>query len=138
MSNKRASRNIFLLLILLATTSLIALNTGSIITAGEPTDGDNLRFTEMEFDMSANPNPFDEFTIISVTLMESTQGSMIIKDRNNNIVNNLYSGTFKNGVNEVTWNGFNDFGLRLPPGRYLCELHLGDRYTSRTIILILK
>jgi hypothetical protein len=92
---------------------------------------------QYELDLSANPNPFDDYTFITVATAEDISGSLIIKNQQGEIVKELYQGGFKAGNNVFVWDGTDDMGSSLSPDRYLCELTVG-RFTSRTIILILK
>ncbi len=86
----------------------------------------------------ATPNPFETFTVISAVVENDFPGTIIVKDRRGRIVKTIFDGEIKEGLNEYQWDGTNDDGKPLSPNKYLCELTLGTRYTSRTIILILK
>ncbi len=92
---------------------------------------------QYELDLSANPNPFKDYTFITVATSEDISGSLIIKNQQGEIVKELFHGGFKVGDNVFVWDGTNDNGSYLAPDRYVCELTMG-RFTSRTIILILK
>ncbi|MBW6516211.1 MAG: hypothetical protein K0B81_06320 [Candidatus Cloacimonetes bacterium] len=128
---------VFLLLILVILTGSITANTDDICIP-EVDDTNNIEFFIDNLRFTASPNPFEDYTVLTVYVSESIRGSITIKDRLGNTVNNLYSGLFKLGDNYIMWNGADDYGFSLDAGSYLCELHFEDRYTSRTIILILK
>jgi hypothetical protein len=126
------------LLLIIAATSLMA--SSQIATSQlNMKSTDNLRdLGELDIEFTADPNPFDFFTVLTVFTAFEGMGSITVRDKYNNIVNNLYNGTFKRGYNNIVWNGTDNSGQNLPAGYYNCELILGNRYTSRTIILILK
>ncbi len=137
MIDKKSSRYVLLLLILVAATSMAAFYAGRVFKPEQPNENEYV-YNEKEVELTANPNPFKDYTVITVYSEYDFRGSLEIKDRDQNTVNYLYSGTFKQGDNQITWDGTNESGLPLEPGEYICELILGSRYTSRTIILILK
>jgi len=126
------------LLLLLAVTSLIA--SSHVASSQIDLNSSNSLRESGKFDVSfiADPNPFDALTVLTVFTTEDGIGSIIVRDKYDNIVNNLYSGMFKRGYNNIVWDGTDNSGLNLPVGHYTCELIFGNRYTSRTIILILK
>lgn len=136
MTFKSVSTKILVLLLLAATTGLVALYSQNLNLVAR--NEVRLKGSEIEVDLSASPNPFDTFTVITATVPESLRGSVIISDQNHNVVNELYNGEFVEGKNNFTWDGKDFAGDQLSPGRYICEVTLGTRYTSRTIILILK
>ncbi len=139
MNNNRVSRILFLLLVLVAFSGLMAADTIETLSITKlQSKFLNNDLSNIECNLSADPNPFDYFTIITTEVAESVSGTITIKDRYGSVVKDLYSGFFKQGDNRVVWYGDDNEGISLSPGSYQCELVLGGRYTSRTIILILK
>lgn len=135
---RRVTNKIFLALLLLALTGMMTLHSSDLILPSQFLTDSRTDSLELDLRFTANPNPFDEFTMISVYLGASNRGEIIIRDRFHNVVNNLYSGDFKQGLTQIMWFGTDNHGNQLNPGNYQCELVLEGRYTSRTIILILK
>ena len=135
----KRSRKIFLLLTVITIVSLAALYSAAAYLPLKVQDQADFKGYEFNVEFSASPNPFDEYTVISIFVDEPLRGSIVISDDDGNVVNNLFNGSLKNGFNNIYWYGQNDEGLQLPRGRYSCELIVDQlRYTSRTIILILK
>ena len=137
MNLQGTTMKVFFLLVVLVMFNLTLAYTSDISVPEEDPDNsfefliDNLRFT-------ASPNPFEDYTVITTFVSESIRATITIKDRNGNTLNNLYNGSLKQGSNQVVWYGVDDAGIPLDPDSYICELGLENRYTSRTIILILK
>jgi len=90
-----------------------------------------------DIDFFANPNPFEDFTVITVSVFTPTSGSLVIENCSGKVVKELHNGWF-NGTMDFVWEGTDSDGNQLAPGFYNCKLTTGNRYTSRTIILILK
>lgn len=90
-----------------------------------------------ESNFTANPNPFKDFTVITVKFDETVQGSLVIEDSNGRHVKELFNGFF-HGTMDFTWDATDEKGKPVNLGTYYCNLNTGNSYTSRTIILILK
>ena len=72
------------------------------------------------------PNPFKDSTSISFALQEVAHVLAIIfkydKDEKKEIgVRRLVDKDMPSGANIVVWNGTDNEGRNLPPGRYLCR-----------------
>ncbi|MCB5230682.1 MAG: FlgD immunoglobulin-like domain containing protein [Candidatus Cloacimonas sp.] len=97
-----------------------------------------LSLKSQESGFYATPNPFDDFTIITVQVSSAMEGSIVIKDLEGNVKRELFDGVFLPGTNNFVWDGTDERGVPLKPGKYIAELFNKQNYTSKTIILILK
>lgn len=97
-----------------------------------------LTLKSFDYSFYATPNPFEDFTIITVNASEPIDASITIKDLEGNPLRLLFEGTFQTGINNFIWDGTDEHGERLKKGKYVAELFNKKNYTSKTIILILK
>ena len=133
MSRRTKTNWLLFLAVVLTTTGLLAFNHSQRVTDSFR----NNTFDTIELDFSASPNPFDAQTFISINSAEPFTVNLVVKDRYGEVVRDLFGGELKVGHNIFPWDGTDDNGIRLAPDKYTCELTMG-RFTSRTIILILK
>lgn len=136
MRRKRFIAKLIILAVIIASTSLVAF-----FKTYSPDGVIPSRFrSSNELNMTANPNPFKDFTVITVNFDSPTQGSLVIENPSGGHIIELHRGFF-DGSMVFIWDGTDEQGKRLPKGSYNLNLNVsnqGNRYTSRTIILILK
>jgi len=90
--------------------------------------------------LSAVPNPFGEFVVISYQLSVKASVSLKVYDAMGKLVRILTSPqTLKPGVYNVRWDGRDSFGKKLPSGIYFYQLEIGrKRSLTDKVILIRK
>lgn len=81
------------------------------------------------------PNPFNETTTISYQLAEAASVQLSIFDTSGRVIRRWKLGRQKIGANRVVWNGVDEAGRRVGSGAYHCQLRVGQRVYSHTMIL---
>jgi hypothetical protein len=102
-----------------------------ILSADEsshPTDATVLR--------QARPNPFAATTTIGFTLARRGTVSLTIFDVRGRRVATLVERELEPGAHAVSWPGVNDYGMRMPPGRYFARLRAEGRSFQQTLDLV--
>lgn len=136
MRRKGLMTKLVILAVIITSTSLVAF-----FKSYSPNGVIANRFSNSDNNvMTANPNPFKDFTVITVNFDDPIQGSLIIEDSDGRFIAEIHRGFF-DGTMDFVWDGTDGHGKRLPKGTYHAHLNTnnqGNRYTSRTIILILK
>lgn len=82
------------------------------------------------------PNPFHGSTEIGYKLSEDALVELLIFDVSGRKVRTLQVGLQGAGEWSVRWDGTDDFGGRVPPGIHFCRLRVGERESSRKLILL--
>jgi hypothetical protein len=82
------------------------------------------------------PNPFARWTALRFALAEPARASLAILDVTGRRVVELAAGLHERGVHAFTWRGEDGEGRPVPSGVYLVRLSVGDRGTSRRIVLL--
>jgi hypothetical protein len=82
------------------------------------------------------PNPLRESSVISYTLTETQSVILEILDLNGRSVRTLTGGTILAGNHEITWDGTNDDGNRVPDGVYICRLSAKTGVVTKKIIVL--
>ena len=82
------------------------------------------------------PNPFRSSMAIRLDLAENGQGSLTILDVSGRVVRVLEQGHFHSGRNELTWDGRDRSGERVPGGVYFSELRISGQREVRRIVLL--
>jgi flagellar hook assembly protein FlgD len=78
-------------------------------------------------DITVRPNPFNEFTTISMNLMEQSSLSVDILDLSGRLIRNLIDlQNVSSGKNSVIWDGKGNDGTPVSAGLYLCRIRTGD------------
>ena len=90
------------------------------------------------FRLHANvPNPFNPRTTISYDLPAAAQVSLKIYDLAGRRVKVLQEGVSeKPGRHDITWDGRDDSGRRVPAGVYLFRLEAGGYSETRRMVLV--
>jgi len=89
-------------------------------------------------DITIDPNPMKESTVITLTFFQKAVVDVIIETEEGTVIKTIYSGTIDKGVYEFFWNRLSDEGEYVPEGQYALSVNLGYRYTSTKKTLILK
>lgn len=83
------------------------------------------------------PNPFNQSTIIKISLPNSEKISLKIFNLLGERVKTFYSDEFLlAGCYQVEWKGFSDSGKPLVSGVYFCRLEIDDFITTRQILFL--
>jgi len=87
--------------------------------------------------LRAYPNPFNPVIKVEFSIAESTPVRLRIFDINGRVVKTLINETTASGKHSVSWNGFDDVGMPVSSGVYICSLEAGKR-TAKSKIVLLK
>lgn len=80
-----------------------------------------------DFNLAQNyPNPFNPETTIKYALPKSVQVELTIYNILGQKVKTLINEEQKAGFKRITWNGTNDYGLKVASGIYIYRLKAGD------------
>jgi hypothetical protein len=82
------------------------------------------------------PNPFNTSTMIPVFIEQQGTTEMTIWSMTGQKITNLYTGILDTGRHDISWNGTDDQGNRLPDGIYCFHMIKGGRSFTRKIILV--
>jgi hypothetical protein len=84
------------------------------------------------------PNPFRSNGIIKIMLTDNInpQSALCIYDVAGKLIKSFYNFQSQTAKNFVSWDGTNDFGLRVPAGVYFINLHLDNKRIIERILLI--
>jgi len=90
-----------------------------------------------EYAMAQNyPNPFNPSTVISFSLPEFTQVSLLVYDVNGKVVSTLVSDALNPGVYNYNWKGRGDDGQNLPSGIFFYILKTDNYLQKRKMVFI--
>jgi len=90
-----------------------------------------------EFSLEQNyPNPFNPSTMISFSLKEDANITLVVYSILGNKVATVYSGRAGMGRHEFEWNGENDSGRAVSSGIYLYRLEVGVNSLTRKMLLL--
>ncbi len=84
-----------------------------------------------EFDMSVYPNPFNARTKINFSLKHSTLATVTVYDLHGRLVEVLFNGDAKAGVNQLTWNAD-----QYSSGVYLLRFESEQEVQTKKTVLI--
>jgi len=102
----------------------------AIITSVKPHD--NL---PAKFELEQNyPNPFSSSTSISYKLTEQSNISVKIYNILGQLVKEIKAGSQDAGIHGVNWDGTNNFGKRVTPGVYFCQLKAGNKSQAKKML----
>ena len=91
---------------------------------------DDLRFTIYDLRITNYPNPFSASTTIAFELEEPGQVEIGIVNQFGQVVDNIFMEGQK-GTNRLTWDA-----RLLPAGIYMCRIAVGDKISTRKLILV--
>jgi flagellar hook capping protein FlgD len=83
-----------------------------------------------------HPNPFHVQTHIPFSMARAEEGSIEVFNVAGMRVRTLARGMLQVGAQEVSWDGKNDMGDRLPPGLYVVRLRTASKESSRRLFLV--
>ncbi|NWF90942.1 MAG: T9SS type A sorting domain-containing protein [Ignavibacteriaceae bacterium] len=100
------------------------------------TDVEENKSVHYSFKLAGNyPNPFNPTTAIRFELEANAKVSVKIYDALGQLVRDLLTADLNRGVNEVIWDGKNEYGSVLPSGIYLYRIEAEGNYLSGKMIL---
>ncbi|RKZ30072.1 hypothetical protein DRQ36_06730 [bacterium] len=100
-----------------------------------PVVEDGVQKPEKPLIISAAPNPFNPATELSFEITEPENGRLEIFDINGRKVAVLAEEALETGRHTFIWNGRDDFGRELPSGVYMARLIVGEKKTTRKLLL---
>jgi PKD repeat protein len=86
--------------------------------------------------MQNYPNPFNPSTIISFRLFDTADIHLQVYSINGEVVKNLAKGSFKSGTHLFEWNGQNDKNYSVSSGLYFYQLKIGNKVTTKKMLLV--
>ena len=86
--------------------------------------------------MDVYPNPFNPLTTIRYQVPARSWTSLRLFDLSGRLVRCLRSGSHVAGVFEVSWDGQDESGRRVPSGVYLCRLDCGGIVETKRVTLL--
>ncbi len=86
--------------------------------------------------LAARPNPFNPVTTIGYSLRNEGPTEMAVFNVAGRRVRTLVDGFVPAGDHEVTWDGRDDRGARVPSGVYFYRLRAGDAVETRRMVLV--
>ena len=81
-----------------------------------------------------HPNPFDDATTITYTVLEPAHVELAVYDVLGRRVRTLVDGVEAGGEHTVAWSGDDDAGRLLPSGFYVYRVRAGEVESARTMI----
>ncbi len=93
-----------------------------------------------EFKLHNNfPNPFSSHTIISFTIPKaggkSLHTTIKIYTLEGELVRNLVNKDMRSGYHQITFDGYKNNRIKLPPGMYICRMNAGNYKKNMKIVL---
>jgi len=82
------------------------------------------------------PNPFNSITAIRYQIPRDDQVSIFIYNLAGQKVRTLVNQAQPPGAYSISWDGFDDTGLRSPSGVYFCRMKVSDFVQVRKLILL--
>lgn len=82
------------------------------------------------------PNPFNDATTIRYTLPKADDVLLTIHDPSGRLVDTLVKGYFPAGRHQAAWNGYNQVGVKVSSGLYICRLVAHERVLMQRIVLL--
>ncbi|NOR18179.1 T9SS type A sorting domain-containing protein, partial [candidate division WOR-3 bacterium] len=99
---------------------------------------EEVRSKKQKVRLQVYPNPFRQMTTIKFQIPSSkSQVTMSIYDVSGRLVKNFnLKSEISNLQSEVSWNGVDDAGQKLPSGVYFCRLDIGEFSETQKILLL--
>ena len=88
-----------------------------------------------EFVSQNYPNPFTDLTKIKIVVPSAKSIELKIYNSNMQIINTLTTSFNFEGIYEITWDGTNYAGNKMPPGIYFYCIKIEENFTVRKMIL---
>lgn len=86
--------------------------------------------------LSNYPNPFNPSTIIYFELTKPEKVEIIIYDILGRKVKTLYNNFHSSGIDQIIWDGTNNFNYPVSAGVYLCRLKTKDNFKVHKMVLL--
>lgn len=83
-----------------------------------------------------SPNPLRDSTTLRFYIAERAPVSLRIFDPTGRLVRTLLDWEYPAGSHDVTWDGRNDHGVRVPGGVYLCRLIVNQAVATQRVALM--
>jgi hypothetical protein len=101
---------------------------------GDGTNGSNI---PRAFALSQNyPNPFNPSTALRFDVPRDTHVKLVIYDIHGRKVSTLVDRQLKAGKHTVTWNGRNEYGVRISSGIYFYRLNCEEFSQTRKMVVL--
>jgi hypothetical protein len=107
----------------------------STVSAAVPTDDDVDTVPACTFSRIA-PNPFVGRTSIGFALPDAGCVDLAVYSIRGQKVRTLAHGLTGAGLHEIVWDATDSSGHPVSPGIYLCRLQVGDRTSSRKVVVV--
>jgi hypothetical protein len=85
--------------------------------------------------LTADPNPFNPFCRIHVTLTRASDLALQVFDLTGKLISMPAKGRFKAGAHEFVWRGDNGAGMSVASGIYFVRLGAGERVRTLKVVL---
>jgi hypothetical protein len=83
------------------------------------------------------PNPFSGETTLQVFAKQPAKSATIdIFNAKGQLVRSLNTGSLNKGLSQVTWNGLNTEGKRLPQGIYFSRINIAGNYHTQKMLML--
>jgi flagellar hook assembly protein FlgD len=86
--------------------------------------------------LTSFPNPFAGKTDISFNLNKAAKTNLNIYNLKGQLVRSLNSGFLAKGDHKVSWDGYDNQGLKVSPGIYFSKLETASKTLTHKIIRI--
>jgi ligand-binding sensor domain-containing protein len=86
--------------------------------------------------IGSSPNPFNSSTTIHFNVLQTGTMDISIYSISGQKIKNLIDGSITNGMHSVTWNGRDDYGIKVASGVYIVNLRMNDQSAIHQIMLI--
>lgn len=107
------------------------------ITEGSTTGIENRIVMPQTMDLQGNyPNPFNSQTIIRFTLPNLSRVNMTVVDITGRHVRTLVDNRLLSGIQQVRWDGRDDFRRSVASGIYLCRLVVDETIMTHTMMFL--
>jgi hypothetical protein len=112
-------------------------NLGNFKIGDNVTDVSETGIIPTEFEVSQNyPNPFNPSTVISYSIPNAEFVSIRVYNMLGQEIATLLNDEVNAGVYNVTWNGMNEFGVKVATGTYIYRVVAGNNVMSKKMILL--
>ncbi|MBU1680566.1 MAG: T9SS type A sorting domain-containing protein, partial [Bacteroidetes bacterium] len=105
--------------------------------ANDVTDLNMDKFLPVEFSLFQNyPNPFNPTTIVSYALPTNSGVTLKIYDMLGKEVKTLVEGEQSAGIHNISWDGANNYGVRVSSGTYIYRIQAGEFVQAKKMLLV--
>lgn len=105
------------------------------LTTGNPGQDDDQPIVVATRLLNNYPNPFAPSTTISFSLTKQMNASLRIYNVKGQLIKSLVNADMASGTHDVTWDGTNEQGLKVPSGIYFCNFETPEYRTTQKLIL---